>query len=98
MLKILEEPLAQRLIIATTTSLTTILPTIVSRAQCINCSLASQEDISQYLHQCYHHLADEIHHRIITMCGSAIGIADTLAQQSAEEINHYYQHCEIVLQ
>lgn len=96
MLKILEEPLNNRMIIATTDSMSMLLPTIVSRAQFLHLHTSAHDTITTYLRDRYPHLSQEICEYIIQMSGSAIGIATTLADAPPSDIVQYYHNCKSI--
>jgi DNA polymerase III delta prime subunit len=96
MLKILEEPWSHRMIVATTDSLSMLLPTIVSRAQCITMHTAHISVILQYLQDHYSHLDLKLQQAISQMSGSTIGLCVDLANRLESDIVRYYRDCQTI--
>ena len=94
MLKILEEPLEHRMIIATTDNTSALLPTIISRAQCLYLHASWDDILASYLSDHYPQLSLKTRDYITQMSWSTIGIATMLASWEQTDVEQYYHDCK----
>lgn len=84
-LKTAEEPLPQRLILATTSNESMLLETIRSRAWTIHCPLPSRHDVVVYLRQIYPTLGEDDAVRLASLVGDRVWLAVRLLEDQWEE-------------
>ena len=85
-LKACEEPLAKRIIIATTSNKAKILETILSRAIAIACSPLSNQEMDLYIQEKNIHIhSPEVKELLIMMAMGKPGTLENFAQQLAKD-------------
>lgn len=86
-LKTAEEPLPNRLILATTSNESTLLETIRSRAWLLPCSAPSHEDVIAYLQQQHPELSEQDARNLAMLVGDRVGLALSLIKEYNDQLH-----------
>ena len=83
LLKFLEEPTKNTILILITCELSAILPTIRSRAMKMNFSTLNEQEICHILQKKYPNLSTELHHIYSKLCAGSFGMAHNMIEENA---------------